>query len=76
MEGNIAIRSPQLFYKGEVGITVLDDFITEPQRLETLSFFNDMEDSTVCMDEEEAESRDIRTGKMTLGQVPTTFGYQ
>ena len=63
MEGNIAIRSPQLFYKGEVGITVLDDFITEPQRLETLSFFDDMEDSTVCTDKEEVESREIRTGK-------------
>ena len=66
MEENIAIRSPQLFYKGEIGITVLDGFITEPQRLETLSFFNGMEDSTVCKDGDvyqKGELHEARTGQ-------------
>ena len=52
-----------LIYQGEIGITVLDNFITEQERLETLSFFDFMEDSTVCTDDGEGEFDDQRTGK-------------
>jgi len=52
-----------LIYHGEIGITVLDNFITELERLEVLRFFDDMEDSTVCTDDGDGELHGQRTGK-------------
>ena len=52
-----------VIYHGEIGITVLDNFITEAERLEVLSLFDDMEDSTVCTDDGDGELHEQRTGQ-------------
>lgn len=51
-----------LIYQGEIGITVLDNFISEEENEDALSFFEEMEESTVCTEDGEGEKIEARTG--------------
>ena len=51
-----------MMYQGEIGVTVLDNFMAEPERLDILSQFDDMELSTVCTSDGKGGIHDARTG--------------
>ena len=46
----------------QIGVTVLDNFISEDEVQDALSFFQDMEESTVCTEDGEGEKIEARTG--------------
>lgn len=49
-------------YHGGIGITVLDNFISEEEKTDALSLFEEMEESTVCSEDGEGETIEARTG--------------
>ena len=51
-----------LIYHGGIGITVLDNFISEDEKADALSLFEEMEESTVCSEDGEGETIEARTG--------------
>jgi len=51
-----------VIYFGEIGVTVVDNFIAEPEVEEMLSYFDDMELSDVCTEEGGSALHDHRTG--------------
>jgi prolyl 4-hydroxylase len=52
-----------IIHHGKVGVTILDNFIAGPEREHLLTFFDEMEDSTVCTDDGDGELIDQRTGQ-------------
>ena len=50
-----------MIYSGEIGLTVLDNFIAEPERLDVLEQFDDMESLTVCTEDGAGELHNSRT---------------
>jgi prolyl 4-hydroxylase len=62
MESIPPVAPNALIYNGEIGITVLDNFISEEEKEDALSFFEDMEKSTVCTEDGKGEQIKSRTG--------------
>lgn len=62
MESIPPVAPNALIYTGEIGITVLDNFISEEEKEDVLSFFEEMEKSTVCTEDGEGEQIEARTG--------------
>jgi len=62
MESIPPVAPNALIYNGEIGITVLDNFISEEEKEDVLSFFEEMEKSTVCTEDGEGEQIEARTG--------------